>query len=93
MTIEERLAGMEARLGKNDELVRELRDAMTATAYMEARQSRLLKDHGEWLAFHDRTMREHDDRMKVLGERIEGLGERIESLVSGIGEFMRRQKA
>jgi hypothetical protein len=49
MTIEERISGMEARLGKNDDLVRELREAMTATAHMEARQSRAIRQHTDWL--------------------------------------------
>jgi hypothetical protein len=35
MTLEQRVAGIEATLGKNDELVSQLREAVTATAYME----------------------------------------------------------
>jgi uncharacterized coiled-coil protein SlyX len=88
MTSEERVAGLEARLGKNDALVVELRDAMTATAHMEARQSRALKEHSEWLSEHDRAIttyrrdfeeslkssrREFDERMKVLDTRITDL--------------------
>jgi uncharacterized coiled-coil protein SlyX len=83
MTIEERMNKLEKAFGANDALVRELRDAVTVTAQLEARQGRVVKEHGEWLAAHQQAMREHDERMKTLDER-------IANLVSGIGEFMRR---
>ena len=77
MTIEERVGGLEARLGKNDALVVELRDAMTATAHMEARQSRALKEHSEWLQEHDKAIaasrRDFDERMESLDKRISDL--------------------
>ncbi len=78
---------MEARLGKNDELVRELREAMTATAYMEARHSRAITDHDNWLAENtlaiQASRKDFDERMKALDSRITGL-------VSGIGAFMNK---
>ena len=87
MTIEERVAKVEARLGANDELVMGLRDAMIATAHMEAHQSRLLKDHAVWLQEQDAAIvasrRESEEWKKVMDER-------IANLVSGFGEFMRR---
>jgi uncharacterized coiled-coil protein SlyX len=86
MTLEERMLKIEAAFGAQSDLMRELRNAVTVTAELEARQSRALKEHTEWLVFHDKAMREHDDRMKTLDERIVGL-------VSGIGEFMRRGNA
>lgn len=68
---------MEAEYGKQSELMRELRDAVTVTAALEARQGRLLKEHGEWLASHEASMRaheapmtEHDAAMKALDESI-----------------------
>jgi uncharacterized coiled-coil protein SlyX len=89
MTVEERVAGLEARLGKNDALVVELRDAMTATAHMEARQSRALKEHSEWLSEHDKSIvasrREFDDRMKALDKR-------ISDLVSAFGASLPRKQ-
>jgi hypothetical protein len=86
MTLEERMQQMEAAFGTQSDLMRELRDAVTVTAQLEARQSRLLKDHTEWLVSHDKALREHDDRMKIVDER-------IGRLVSGVGEFMRRENA
>jgi uncharacterized coiled-coil protein SlyX len=83
MTIEARVNKLEKAWGTNDTLVRELRDAVTVTAQLEARQGRALQEHGEWLTAHDKAMREHDERMKTLDAR-------IASLVNGIGEFMRR---
>ena len=74
---------MEANYGKQSELMRELRDAVTVTAQLEARQGRLLKEHGEWLASHEAAARRFDSEMAELKER-------IERLVSGFGEFMRR---
>jgi uncharacterized coiled-coil protein SlyX len=75
MTMEERVDRLEKSLGKNDELVRELRDAVTVTAHLEAAQGRLLKEHSKWLV-------EHKEAMKDLDER-------ISRLVRGFGEFMR----
>ena len=83
MTLDERMTKIEAAFGAQSDLVRELRDAVTVTAELEGRQSRVLKDHSQWLVEHDRAIREHDERTKTLDERIAGL-------VSGFGEFMRR---
>jgi hypothetical protein len=83
MTLEERMKKMEDAYGTQSDLMRELRDAVNVTAYLEARQGRVLKEHGEWLEEHDAAMKEHAAAMKVLDERIAGL-------VSGFGEFMRR---
>jgi hypothetical protein len=101
MTIEERIAGMESRLGKNDELVRELREAMTATALMEARQSRAIRQHTEWLEENTLAIQASrnafDESLKAsrkdFDERMKALDVRITNLVSGMGEFMRRGKA
>ncbi len=86
MTLEERMLKMEAVFGAQSDLMRELRDAVTVTVQLEARQSRALKEHTEWLVFHDKALREHDERMKIVDER-------IARLVSGVGEFMRRESA
>jgi uncharacterized coiled-coil protein SlyX len=85
MTLEQRMDKIEKALGSNDVLVRELRDAVTVTAQLEARQGRVLKEHSEWLESHDRAMKEHRELMKELDRRIPGL-------VSGCGEFMRRER-
>ena len=77
---------LEKALGSQDTLVRELRDAVTVTAQLEARQGRVLKEHSDWLQSHDRAMKEHADQMKALDAR-------IANLVSGVGEFMRRDRA
>lgn len=86
MTLEERMQKTEAAFGSQSDLMRELRDAVTVTAELEARQSRVLKEHTEWLVFHDKALREHDERMKAVDER-------IARLASGVGEFMRRESA
>ena len=86
------MSKIEAAFGAQSDLVRQLRDAVTVTAEMEARQSRALKDHTQWLVEHDRAIREHDVRMKEHDERMKTLDERIAGLVSGMGEFMRRER-
>jgi uncharacterized coiled-coil protein SlyX len=91
VTIEERMDRLEKGLGSQDVLVRGLRDAVTVTAALEARQARALREHSEWLESHDRAMKEHDARMKEYDARMKKLDERIANLVSGIGEFMRRE--
>jgi hypothetical protein len=85
MTIEERMDKIERVFGPQDEMVRELRDAVTVTAQMEARQSRAMRDHAAWLVAHDRGIQE-------LREQGQALDRRISDLVSGIGEFMRRRE-
>jgi len=92
MTLEERMQKMEAAYGTQSDLMRELRDAVTVTAELEARQGRVLKDHGEWLASHEQAMKEHNERMKEHDKAMKILDERIANLVSGFGEFMRRKE-
>jgi uncharacterized coiled-coil protein SlyX len=93
VTIDERMDRLERALGSQDVLVRELRDAVTVTATLEARQARALREHGEWLESHDKAMKEHDARMREHDARMKTLDERIANLVSGIGEFMRRESS
>jgi hypothetical protein len=47
MTLEERMQKMEAAYGTQSDLMRKLCDAVTVMAELEARQGRVLKDHGE----------------------------------------------
>jgi uncharacterized coiled-coil protein SlyX len=98
MTIEDRLAALEKSAGKQDAMVRDLRDAVTVTANLEARQSRLLADqveevakHADWLKEHRAAMKEMEERMVEHRAAMVVLDERISNLVSGVGEFMRRQ--
>ena len=97
MTLEERMKKMEDAYGTQSDLMRELRDAVNVTAYLEARQGRVLKEHGEWLEeheaamkAHDAAMEAHDAAMKAHDAAMKALDERIARLVSGFGEFMRR---
>jgi len=85
MTLEERMTRIENYFGRHDDMVRELRDAVTVTAELEARQARALKDHSQWLQEHEQGMREHKQSMKELDER-------IANLVSGFGEYLRRHQ-
>jgi uncharacterized coiled-coil protein SlyX len=91
MTLEERMDKLEKALGSQDSLVRELRDAVTVTAQLEARQGRALREHGEWLAALELWKEEHARNMKEHDEAMKGLDVRIANLVSGFGEFMRRE--
>ena len=84
MTIGERVDKLEKFFGAQDAMVKELRDAVTVIAQLEACHGRLLRERSEWLVAHDRAMRERDERMKALDER-------ISKLASGVGEFVRRQ--
>ncbi|HYA18175.1 MAG TPA: hypothetical protein VEF06_11945 [Bryobacteraceae bacterium] len=93
MTLEERVAWLEQRAGKDDEMVKELREAVTATAAMEARHSRAIKDHNEWLVAHDKGMLELREMMRKREEAAVQLDARISALVSAIGAFISRQPA
>jgi hypothetical protein len=92
MTLEERVAKIERHLGAQDPMVRELRDAVTVTAQLEARQSQALKEHTEFLVQHEKWLREHEISMRDHDRRMTSLDERISALVSGMGEFMRRER-
>jgi uncharacterized coiled-coil protein SlyX len=97
MTLEERVDSLEARLGKNDELVRELRDAVLVTTELESRQARAMKDlaletaaHGDWLRDHKDWLREHKEAIREHEEAMRNLDRRIAGLASGFGEFISR---
>jgi uncharacterized coiled-coil protein SlyX len=90
MSLEERMTAMEAAYGKQSDLMRELRDAVTVTAELEARQGRLLREHSEWLASHSEWLASHETSMRAHHAAMQALDERIAALVSGFGEFMRR---
>jgi uncharacterized coiled-coil protein SlyX len=92
MTLEERMKRMEDAYGTQSELMRDLRDAVTVTAHLEARQSKVLKDHSDWLMSHDKAMAEHAERMKEHDMAMKELDERTAGLVSGFGDFMRREQ-
>jgi uncharacterized coiled-coil protein SlyX len=98
MTIEDRLAALEKSAGKQEPMVRELRDAFAVTADLEARQIRLLVDqveevakHADWVKGHRAAMKEMEEWMVEHRAAMKVLDERISNLVSGVGEFMRRQ--
>ena len=95
MTIDERMDRLEKAWGSQDDAVRELRDAVTVTAQLEARQGRVVKEHGEWLASHERAMdqsaKERAQFVKEHQAAMKELDARISNLVSGFGEFMRRR--
>jgi len=52
MTIEQRMTKMEAAYGTRSELMKELREAVTVTAVIEARQGKVLKEHGKLIGDH-----------------------------------------
>jgi uncharacterized coiled-coil protein SlyX len=100
MTLEERMQRMEAAYGTQSDLMRELREAVTVTAELEARQSRLQKEQSEWLvshekrlASHENWLASHEESMEKHDRAMEILDERIKDLVSGFGEYLRRQNA
>jgi uncharacterized coiled-coil protein SlyX len=88
MTVEERMSAMEKAYGTQSELMRELRDAVTVTAALEARQGKVLREHSEWLASHDEAMKRHDLAMREHDAAMTELDTRIARLVSGFGAFI-----
>ena len=85
MTIEERMDKIERAFGAQDDLVRELRDAVTVTAELEAAQGRIVKQHSAWLAELASSRTEWEARMQRFDER-------IANLVSAFGEFLWRDR-
>jgi len=59
MSLQERMDGLERYFGKDDELVIQLRDAVTVTAELEVRM-----DHGQRQLAQERDRLEYEQRMK-----------------------------
>jgi hypothetical protein len=83
MSLEERVTELEKLAGKHDTLLIQLRDAVTVTAELEARQGRVLKGQADEMAAHADWLRSHQAAMADLDNRISGL-------VSGIGKLIER---
>ena len=90
MNLEERMTAMEKAYGTQSDLMRELRNAVTVTAELEARQGKVLKEHGEWLVSHQEWLARHEAEKREHAERMKELDVRIADLVSGFGAFIAR---
>jgi len=88
MTLEERMAAIEKAYGTQSDLMRELRNAVTVTAELEARQGKVLKEHGQWLASHQEWLARHEAEKREHAERMKELDVGIADLVSGFGAFI-----
>ena len=86
MTIEERVARLEANWGKDDPLVRELRGAVTVTAEVEHRHRKLVKERSYIMAEHEGWLKRDQAAMEELDRRIAGI-------VSAIGALIAAQSA
>jgi uncharacterized coiled-coil protein SlyX len=97
MTLQQRVDKLEAFFGSQDKMVRELRDAVTVTAELEAAQSRRLKEHAHELAAHADWLRRHDDSIQKFVEEhnraMKEIDKRIADLVSAIGRLLPRPSA
>lgn len=65
-------------------------DALAVMGGLQARQGRVLKDHSEWLQFHDRAMGRIEASIAAQVAAAKATDERIDELVNATGEFMRR---
>ncbi len=90
MTLEERMTAIEKAYGTQSDLMRELRNAVTVTAELEARPGKVLQEHGQWLAQQEAERREHAERMREHKAAMKDLDVRIADLVSGFGAFIAR---
>jgi ABC-type phosphate transport system auxiliary subunit len=73
----------EQRLNTLKNANRELQDALTVIAHLEARQSRLSKEQAEYLASHEKRLRQTEQRNQDTDAR-------IEKLVSAIGTLIQK---
>jgi predicted nucleic acid-binding Zn-ribbon protein len=75
--------------------IRRLRESLTVTSAQVLRHEDAIKDHEEWLRSHELAMSKsaarHDKEMAEIRAAGKALDKRIADLVSGIGEFMRKQ--
>lgn len=95
MSIEERLQAIEQELAelrrqRLQASLKELQDAMTVTAYSQARFERAQQQHQEWLENHRRAVARHDREMEEIREAGRRTDERIDKLVLAIGQLTAR---
>jgi hypothetical protein len=73
----------------------QLRDAATATALMEARQSLALKEHAEWLVEYEKVIvasrQEAEASRREFDRRMKDLDKRIADLVSAFGAWISKK--
>lgn len=67
-----------------NETIKELKDALAVTNAMQERHAKVLLDHSEWLASHDKAMLE----IREAGQQTDA---RIEKLVLAIGKLIQKQ--
>ncbi|MBV9763432.1 MAG: hypothetical protein JOZ48_01190 [Acidobacteriaceae bacterium] len=60
------LTRLREHLDKHDALLEGINDALIVNAHLEKRQSELLVQHAEFIAFHDLKMREIDEKLNAL---------------------------
>jgi hypothetical protein len=82
--------GKDGRKIVTEQWKKEIDDALAVMGGLQARQGRVLREHSEWLEEHQRAMQEIDRRIAALIAAGEATDARIDKLVSGMGEFMRR---
>src|SRR5580658_5618433 len=92
MTIEERMDRLKAKLGSQDEVVRELRDAMTVNARLGSRHSQMVEGHQKWLEEETLALVRHREWMIRHDEALSRHEGWLEEHDRGMRELRERDK-
>jgi chromosome segregation ATPase len=85
-----RIDDHEERLRKLEAARKEMEDTLVVMAHLEAKAAARIKEHAEFIADFEASLRSHDKRMAKQDERSVALDERVDKLVSSIGELISR---
>ena len=69
---------------------RELEDALIVLTHVETRMSQLVKEQAEYVANHEKRLREAEERDQRHREAEQRLDQRIDNLVSAIADLISR---
>jgi hypothetical protein len=72
----------EARLRRLEEAHKELEDAFIVMTHLETKQSQMLKEQAEYVANHEKRIREAEERNRDVDARIEKLVSAIGALIA-----------
>ena len=66
---------------RNDARFKDLEDAILVQAHLEARMSRSMRQHAEWVEEHESRIQEHESRMQRIEILLAEMTEKVNFLI------------
>lgn len=82
------MSELEPRASRIEQAKKDLEDAMIVMAHLEKKAGERIREHGEWLVEHEKSMRDHDRQIAEQREFGKKVDERINNIVSAIGKMI-----